>query len=166
MINFRFIIKKRDKFKIKSFPILYYLDSNTIVSYLFPSIGLTGIGTSSGIIHDFAGSFFVSMDNFSFGKLTKYILLVLIDWKNIIGTEQLKKVTINLIWKNIIFSLIIVHSHATFVLNQLNFHGKNNYNIVSIWWMLIAKGRYVSFCGFLKAYLCFSIIVLIILIFV
>ena len=148
--NFKFIIKKRDKFKIKSFPILYYLDSNTIVSYLFPSIGLTGIGTSSGIIHDFAGSFFVSMDNFSFGKLTKYILLELTDWKNIIGTEQLKKVTINLIWKNIIFSLIIVHSHITFVLNQLNFHYKNNYNMVSNGGCLLQKEDMYHSVDFLK----------------
>ena len=142
--------RKEINLKSNHFPYCIVWTPIPLISYLFPSIGLTGIGTSSGIIHDFAGSFFVSMDDFSFGKLTKYILLELTDWKNIIGTEQLKKVTINLIWKNIIFSLIIVHSHITFVLNQLNFHYKNNYNMVSNGGCLLQKEDMYHSVDFLK----------------
>ena len=46
-----------------------------LITYLIPSIGHTGICTSSGIIHDFAGSYTISIDNFSFGNVTKYIQL-------------------------------------------------------------------------------------------
>ena len=56
------------------------------------------------------------------------------------------------------------HSHCAFVLNVLNYKNKNNYNMVSIWWMLILKGKYVSCCGFFKTYIGFLIIVFIILI--
>ena len=40
-----------------------------LITYLIPSIGHTGICTSSGIIHDFAGSYTISIDNFSFDFL-------------------------------------------------------------------------------------------------
>ena len=34
-----------------------------------------GIATSSGVIRDFAGSFYVSEDDMAFGKPTKYVQL-------------------------------------------------------------------------------------------
>jgi hypothetical protein len=40
--------------------------------WLFPFIGHMGIATSSGIIRDFAGPYFVSEDNMAFGHPTKY----------------------------------------------------------------------------------------------
>lgn len=42
---------------------------------IFPFIGHTGICNSSGIIHDFAGSYYVSIDNMAFGSPCKYIQL-------------------------------------------------------------------------------------------
>ena len=54
------------------------------------------------------------------------------------------------------------HSHVAYILNQLNYLGKNNYNMISIWWMLIIKGKFVSCCGFCKTYIGFLIIILII----
>ena len=56
------------------------------------------------------------------------------------------------------------HSHVAYVLNQLNYKGRNNYNMLSIWWMLITKGKYVNCCGFFKTYIGFLIIIFIILI--
>lgn len=44
-------------------------------SWLFPFIGHMGIGTSTGIIRDFAGPYYVSEDNMAFGKPTKYYKL-------------------------------------------------------------------------------------------
>ena len=44
-------------------------------TWLFPSIGHVGICTSKGIIHDFAGPYYVSKDDMAFGNPTKYILL-------------------------------------------------------------------------------------------
>lgn len=43
--------------------------------WIFPFIGHIGICTSSGIIRDFAGSYFVSEDQMGFGDPTKYLQL-------------------------------------------------------------------------------------------
>lgn len=41
-------------------------------SWLFPIIGHMGITTSTGIIRDFSGSFYVAEDDMAFGNPTKY----------------------------------------------------------------------------------------------
>lgn len=43
-----------------------------VLTWLFPVIGHMGIGMSTGVIRDFAGSYYVSEDNMSFGRPTKY----------------------------------------------------------------------------------------------
>jgi transmembrane protein 222 len=45
------------------------------ISCLLPFIGHTGICTSDGVIHDFAGPYYVSLDDFAFGKPLKYVRL-------------------------------------------------------------------------------------------
>ncbi len=39
-----------------------------LLTWLLPFIGHVGICTSEGIIHDFAGSYYVSVDDFTFGE--------------------------------------------------------------------------------------------------
>ena len=150
--------------KSSHFPYCIVWTPIPIITYLFPSIGHTGIGNSRGIIHDFASSFFVSVDDFAFGKPTKYIKLELTeqekyDWDRAIlkGDNRYNMEEHNIFMNN-------CHSHVAYVLNQLNYKGRNNYNMVSIWWMLIKKGKYVSCCGFFKTYLGFLIVLFIILI--
>ena len=150
--------------KSSHFPYCIVWTPIPIITYLIPSIGHTGIGNSSGIIHDFASSFFVSVDDFAFGKPTKYIKLELTeqekyDWDRAIlkGDNRYNMEEHNIFMNN-------CHSHVAYVLNQLNYKGRKNYNMVSIWWMLITKGKYVSFCGFFKTYIGFLIVVFIILI--
>ena len=158
------IIKKEINLKSSHFPYCIVWTPIPLITYIFPSIGHTGIGTSSGIIHDFAGSFFVSVDDFAFGKPTKYIKLNLTEQERYNWDRAIEKGDnkYNMEEHNIFINNC--HSHVAYVLNQLNYKGKNNYNMVSIWWMLIAKGKYVSFCGFFKTYIGFLIIILIILI--
>ncbi|KAJ3609203.1 hypothetical protein NHX12_023727 [Muraenolepis orangiensis] len=43
--------------------------------WLIPFIGHMGICTSTGVIRDFAGPYFVSEDNMAFGRPTKYWML-------------------------------------------------------------------------------------------
>ena len=150
--------------KSSHFPYCIVWTPIPIITYLFPSIGHTGIGTSSGIIHDFAGSFFVSVDDFAFGKPTKYIKLKLSEQEKFNWDRAVEKGDnkYNMQEHNIFINNC--HSHVAYVLNQLNYKGKNNYNMISIWWMLITKGRYVSFCGFFKTYFGFLVIILVIFI--
>ena len=50
-------------------------------------IGHTGICTSDGVIHDFAGPYFVSVDDMAFGNPTKYLPLQL-DESNIDSWDE------------------------------------------------------------------------------
>ena len=150
--------------KSSHFPYCIVWTPIPILTYIIPSIGHTGIGNSNGIIHDFASSFFISVDDFAFGKPTKYIQLELTeqekyDWDRAIlkGDNKYNMEEHNIFVNN-------CHSHVAYVLNQLNYKGRNNYNMVSIWWMLITKGKYVNCCGFFKTYIGFLSIIFIILI--
>ena len=162
--NSEIISKKEINLKSSHFPYCIVWTPIPLITYLFPSIGHTGIATSSGIIHDFAGSFFVSVDDFAFGKPTKYIQLKLSEQEQYNWDRAIEKGDnkFNMEEHNIFINNC--HSHVAYVLNQLNYKSKNNYNMVSIWWMLITKGKYVSFCGFFKTYFVFTLIVLLIII--
>ena len=46
-----------------------------LISWIFPFIGHTGICTSDGVIHDFAGPYYVSVDDMAFGEPHKYVPL-------------------------------------------------------------------------------------------
>ena len=43
--------------------------------FQFPFIGHMGIGTSEGVIRDFAGPYYVSEGNMAFGEPTRYLML-------------------------------------------------------------------------------------------
>lgn len=43
-----------------------------LITWIFPFIGHMGICDSRGVIHDFAGPYFISRDNMAFGNPTKY----------------------------------------------------------------------------------------------
>ena len=76
------------------------------------------------------------------------------EWDNAIekGDEKFNLENHNLFCNN-------CHSHCAFVLNVLNYKKKNNYNMVSIWWMLITRSKYISFFSFVKTYLGFFIFI-------
>ncbi len=127
------------------------------LTYLIPSIGHTGIATSEGIIHDFAASFYISIDEMSFGKPTKYFQLDLDEREKYEYDKAIEKGDLkynhemhNLFWNN-------CHSHVAYILNLIKYKGKDNYTMVDIWWMLILKGKYISFLAFIKTYLGFFI---------
>ena len=46
-----------------------------LISSIFPTIGHTGICDSIGIINDFAGPYFISINDFAFGKTYQYVKL-------------------------------------------------------------------------------------------
>ena len=61
--------------KHQRFPYCIVWTPIPLITTLIPSIGHTGICTSDGIIHDFAGSYYVGIDNMAFGKPCKYVIL-------------------------------------------------------------------------------------------
>ena len=101
--------------KHQKFPYCIVWTPIPFITYILPFIGHTGICSSNGIIHDFAGSYFVSVDDFAFGKVTKYVQLNLneiekINWDKAIdkGDERYNMETHNLFCNN-------CHSHCAYV---------------------------------------------------
>ena len=50
------------------------------------------------------------------------------------------------------------HSHVAKVLNNLKYKGREDYTMVSVWWMLIVQGKYVSWAHLIYTYIGFLVI--------
>lgn len=130
-----------------------------LITTIIPCIGHTGFCTSDGIIHDFAGSYFIGIDNMAFGNPHKYVLLnpnenEKADWDKAVekGDERFNTEEHNLCTNN-------CHSHCAYVLNMMKYKGKTNYTMIHIWWMMCTKSKYVSWMHVFKTYIGFLILV-------
>ncbi|MCQ2816840.1 MAG: TMEM222 family protein, partial [archaeon] len=106
-----------------------------LITYLIPFIGHTGICTAKGIVHDFAGSYFIGIDDMAFGAPHKYVQLNLTNeererWDEAVSAADNKysKEEHNLFTNN-------CHSHVASALNALKYNGRNNYTMFSIFYM-------------------------------
>ena len=68
-------IKIRFSKKHNRFPNCIVWTPIPCITWLLPFIGHTGICGTDGVIHDFAGSHCITIDNMAFGKPTKYARL-------------------------------------------------------------------------------------------
>jgi len=137
-----------------------------LISWLIPLIGHMGIATSSGVIRDFAGPYYVSEDDMAFGKPTKYWQLLpelVIDgqqrWDDSVrqASDCYSNRMHNLFCDN-------CHSHVSMALNLMKYNGKCNYNMISTLFFFILHSKYVSFWRFLKTWIPFVLIISIIVI--
>ena len=125
-----------------------------LITYLLPFIGHTGICAGNGVIHDFSGSQSVTVDDMAFGNPTKYVRLRVENkqnWDTCIkqGDDMYGTQDHNLFCNN-------CHSHCAYVMNKAGLQG-GGWNMVSIAWLLVWKGRYTGFGGFLKTYFGFFV---------
>uniref|UniRef100_A0A8C2F399 Transmembrane protein 222 n=2 Tax=Cyprinus carpio TaxID=7962 RepID=A0A8C2F399_CYPCA len=74
MKNYNIAFERIDP-SISRYPYCIVWTPIPVLSWLFPFIGHMGICTSTGVIRDFAGPYFVSEDNMAFGRPTKYWML-------------------------------------------------------------------------------------------
>ncbi|XP_035168782.1 transmembrane protein 222, partial [Oxyura jamaicensis] len=126
--------------------------------WLFPIIGHMGICTSTGVIRDFAGPYFVSEDNMAFGKPVKYWKLdpgkVYSSNPNMWDTavhdasEEYKHRMHNLCCDN-------CHSHVALALNLMRYDNSTSWNMVKLCFFSLLYGKYVSIGGFVKTWLPF-----------
>ena len=135
------------------------------ISWLIPSIGHTGICDSNGVIHDFSGSYYVSIDDMAFGNPTKYLILQLsqkefFEYDKAIQTAMIKynKMEYDFFCNN-------CHSFVAHFLNKLNYKGRNNYTMVDVWWMLCTKSKYLTWGDLIKTYSGFIIILIFVFVF-
>ncbi|KAG7198836.1 hypothetical protein KM043_001804 [Ampulex compressa] len=135
-----------------------------LLSYVLPFIGHMGIATSAGVIRDFAAPYYVSEDDMAFGKPTKYWQLDSSKakggaqgWDAAISeaSEIYKTKMHNICWNN-------CYSYTATALNLMLYDNSGNWNMLKLAFLVTLRGKYVSFSGFVKTWLPFSLLVLVI----
>uniref|UniRef100_A0A8C7IGZ9 Transmembrane protein 222 n=1 Tax=Oncorhynchus kisutch TaxID=8019 RepID=A0A8C7IGZ9_ONCKI len=114
--------------------------------WLLPFIGHMGICTSSGIIRDFAGPYFVSEDNMAFGRPTKYWMLDVAKvyasgsnaWDTAVhdASEEYKNRMHNLCCDN-------CHSHVAMALNLMRYENKTSWNMINLCLLSLVHGKHI-----------------------
>ena len=128
---------------------------------MLPCIGHTGICDSKGFVHDFAGPYTITIDNFSFGETHKYVTLNLDGITPEQFNEAVKKA--DAVYGRRMHNICCdnCHSHVAMVLNNLNYKGKQNYTMIDIWLMCSIKSEYVTYYHTLMTYWLWAIVALI-----
>jgi hypothetical protein len=160
--NIEFSSKAEISIEYNIFPYCLVWTPLPILTLIFPSFGHSGIGDSNGMVHDFTESYIIRFHDFVFGKPTKYFKLELTDEEIKNFDKAIEKGNNKFVDEEYSLFTNNCHSYIAYILNELNYQGKNDYNIFSIWWMFVRKGKYVSCCGFLRTYIGFLAIILII----
>uniref|UniRef100_A0AC34RMX0 Transmembrane protein 222 n=1 Tax=Panagrolaimus sp. JU765 TaxID=591449 RepID=A0AC34RMX0_9BILA len=135
-----------------------------IISWLFPFIGHMGICTSTGVIRDFAGSYYVSEGHMGFSWPTLYWQL---SPKNVVGGVAAWDRAVNdasIEYESHCHNICCdnCHSHVAMALNLMKYKGKTSWNMANLAFFILIHGKFVGISGFLKQYLPFLIILLII----
>lgn len=121
-----------------------------------------GIALSNGVIRDFAGSYYVSEDNFGFGKPTRYIILSpkKVHQESLGWDEAVSKASViygtrvhNLFWDN-------CHSHVGLALSTMKYDNRSRWNMAKLAAWMFFCGRYIGFIGFFRTWIPFFIIVI------
>ena len=142
-----------------SFPLCITWTHLPCITWVLPCIGHTGVCPSNGQIHDFDGPYHISVDDFAFGKTYKYLQLDIAPedypaWNTAIqkADQAYKRRMHNFFCDN-------CHSHVACALNHFSYRGKSNYTMVHVWWMLIVKGKYVSWGALVLTYTLWLLVV-------
>ncbi|KAI7995030.1 Protein REVERSION-TO-ETHYLENE SENSITIVITY1 [Camellia lanceoleosa] len=148
-----------------------------VVSWLTPFIGHVGICREDGTVIDFSGSNFVSVDDFAFGGVARYLQLdreqccfprnlaghtckhhyrhaeqgTAITWDDALAqsTGHFEHKSYNLFTCN-------CHSFVTNCLNRLCYHGSMGWNLISVAALILFKGHWVDTLSILRSFLPFT----------
>ncbi|XP_068151553.1 transmembrane protein 222 isoform X1 [Drosophila tropicalis] len=132
-----------------------------VLTWILPLIGHMGICTSSGVIRDFAGPYFVSEDNMAFGRPARYLRLhpKYVNGGSNAWDEAVSKASVlygtrthNIFCDN-------CHSHVATALINMRYKDSSSWNMVILCFWIFFCGRYVGILGFIKTWLPFAILV-------
>ncbi|XP_076886267.1 protein RTE1-HOMOLOG-like [Bidens hawaiensis] len=140
-----------------------------VLSWLLPFIGHVGIGREDGVIVDFAGPNFVSVDNFAFGPVARYLQitkekgseeeyrLVESGRSHYSWDEALKKTTQE--YQKQTYSVLTCNCHS-FLANHLNRleSQTSGWNVVNVAALIMFKGKWVSTPSMVRSYLPFMVV--------
>ncbi|KAL9642273.1 hypothetical protein ABK040_007272 [Willaertia magna] len=139
-----------------------------LITWLLPFVGHMGIATSEGIIHDFAGPYYISVDNFSFGRPTKYLSLQSLFPDKQFTSKELDEAIKNSkkCYRKLMYNFFCNNCHhfVANVLNQLNLR-RTDFTIVELGFYLFFYGKFIGISGVLKTFLPFCILTLLSLFF-
>ena len=155
-------IKQRYKYR---FPYSIVWSPIPCISWIIPIIGHVGICNSEGIVYDFASPpYYVSVDDMIFGNPTKVFTLEL-NQKEMAEYDKIIELG-KQSYDKLFYSLFINNSHSFIakILNDLNYKGRNDYNMIDIWWIFLSRSRYISWIDLFKTYSGLIIILSLILI--
>lgn len=125
-----------------------------VITWILPFVGHMGICDSQGVIHDFAGPYFVNIGNMAFGDPVKYWRIPLqvspqeFDAALQRTTEYYRTRMYNFFCNN-------CHSMVATCLDQVPQPGSwcGSWNMVVLAVVITARGRYISLGAFLRAHL-------------
>eukprot|EP01017_Pseudomicrothorax_dubius_P020680 TRINITY_DN2246_c0_g1_i1.p1 TRINITY_DN2246_c0_g1~~TRINITY_DN2246_c0_g1_i1.p1 ORF type:complete len:188 (-),score=14.44 TRINITY_DN2246_c0_g1_i1:123-686(-) len=131
-----------------------------LITWILPFIGHLGITTSQGVIHDFAGPYTVTVDDFAFGEPHKYSKLNIDD--SDANRFDAAVEAADRTYRGMMHNLFCnnCHSHVAAALNKYGYQGKTNWNMVNIWFLTICSSSYYSFGHFLRTYCGFVVLVI------
>ena len=123
-----------------------------------------GIASSTGVIYDFAGPYTIGVGKMAFGDPTRYIQLSDINcfsshFDDAIeqGCEEYSKRMHNLCCDN-------CHSHVARCLDLMKYGRFNLWNMIILAFWMFFLGKFTSFCGMVKQFLPFAIVISVIFI--
>jgi len=132
------------------------------ITWLLPFIGHTGIADSEGIIYDFAGPYTIGREYMAFGEPTRYIQLDPrkcneLDWDRAVreGCSVYSRRMHNICCDN-------CHSHVAAALNFAGYNGLRNRGMVHIGVWFFFQGKFTSASAFIRTYLPFLVILVVI----
>lgn len=139
-----------------------------LLTWLFPIIGHMGIALSSGVIRDFAGPYYVSEDNMAFGRPTKYWQLEPSHARGGVAGWDAAVTEASEIYKTRMHNLCCdnCHSHVATAMNLMQYQGSNKWNMVKLAFLISWHAKYVSVSGYLKTWIPFLIIVILVIVLV
>ncbi|CAM9286057.1 unnamed protein product [Phaeothamnion confervicola] len=121
-----------------------------LITWFLPFIGHMGIADSSGVIHDFAGSYMIGEDHMAFGAATRYVQLhparcSADSWDEAVAKadDVYRKRIHNICCDN-------CHSHVALALNRMGYGGSSRWDMAKLCAWLFFRGRFVSVGGFLR----------------
>ena len=136
-----------------------------VLTWFIPFIGHMGIAYSNGVIRDFAGPYYVSEDSMAFGKPTRILRLdpskvksgESFDQSISKASEIYSKRMHNICCDN-------CHSHVARAMNLMQYDNSNDWNMVKLCFMMLFKGRFVSWQRALYTFAPFLLIVSVIVV--
>eukprot|EP00741_Cyanophora_paradoxa_P017423 tig00020965_g16832.t1 len=148
------------------FPFCVIWTSIPLISWLVPVIGHIGICRSDGVSHDFAGPYFISVDQLAFGHAMKYwrLDLSLVRSRPNMSAEQTFDACIEegmACYEKMMYNFFCnnCHSYVARCLNLMEYGGRKDWTMFRVWLHLTMHSRFVSGRRFLESYGVFLVLV-------